>query len=68
MIIPKDTMVPLGVKEIAKILEGTVKIFYSVETSKILGAPGVVKFKKIKNSNMGFYTRKRIFIRYKLMN
>lgn len=48
MIIPKDTLLPLGVKEIAKKLEGTVMIFYNVETSKILGAPGVIKFKKIK--------------------
>lgn len=62
MIIPKDTLVPLGVKEIAKNLEGTVMIYYNVETSKILGAPGVIKFKKIKkNYNMRFYTKSRIF-------
>lgn len=47
-------MVPLGVKELEKNLEGTVKIFYDIETSKILGAPGVIKFKKIKTLTWNF--------------
>lgn len=45
----------------------TVKIFYYVEASKILGVPRSVKLKK-KISNMGFYIINRILITNTLLN
>lgn len=67
MIIPEDTLVLPGVKKIEKHHEGTVNIFYYVEVSKILDAPGGIKLKK-KISNIRFYVIKRMPITYTLLN